>query len=258
MEKTITSTSNAYVKHLKKLQALKKYRDKEGCFVLEGERPVKDMLSYGIKPVKLILGENHKDFAYDGDVLRMTDNVMKYISDTSNPQNIMAEVKIPERSFAELLPEKYPLVVFSDGISDPGNLGTIIRTLDASGGGALVCGAGTVDLYNPKTIRSTMSSVFNVPSFTSYDNVKSLKALKNAGYKIIGTRMSDAEIYSDADFSSPSVIVMGSEAFGMSDDVKKMCDDFIKIPIDGKIESLNVAVAAGIIIYEARRKRKKL
>ena len=256
MYKIITSTSNAYVKHLKKLQTVKKYRDKEGLFVVEGERPVKDMLSYGIKPVKLILGEEYKKVDFDGDILYMTDNVLRYISDTSNPQSIMAEVKIPERSFSELLPEKYPIVVFSDGISDPGNLGTIIRTLDAAGGGALICGEGTVDLYNPKTVRSTMSSIFNVPSFISHDNVKTLETLKKAGYSVIGTRMENAEVYFDADFSRPLVTVMGSEAFGISDGVKKMCDSFIKIPMDGKIESLNVAVAAGIIIYEARRKRK--
>ena len=255
MENLISSTSNAYVKHLKKLQTSRKYREKEGSFVLEGERPVRDMLSYGIKPIRLILNEKHSSLSYNCDFLRMTDNVMKYVSDTESPQGIMAEVKIPKNSLSDISPETVPFVLFSDGISDPGNLGTIIRTLDAVGHSAIVLGTGTVDLYNPKTVRSTMSSIFNVPSFEAYDNKKALETLKKMGYKILGTRMTEAEIYTETDFSVPVVVVMGSEAFGMSREVADMCGGFVRIPIEGKIESLNVAVAAAIIAYEARRKR---
>ncbi|MBE7060703.1 MAG: RNA methyltransferase [Ruminococcaceae bacterium] len=257
MENLISSTSNPYVKHLKKLQTSRKYRETSGSFVLEGERPVKDMLSYGITPIKLILSEKHPSLSYKCETLRMTDNVMKYISDTESPQGIMAEVEIPKSSLSDISPETVPFVLFSDGISDPGNLGTIIRTLDAVSRSAIVLGTGTVDLYNPKTVRSTMSSLFNVPSFVAYDNKKALVTLKKMGYKILGTRMENAENYTESDFSEPVVVIMGSEAFGISRVTADMCDGFVKIPIEGKIESLNVAVAAAIISYEALRKRKK-
>ena len=167
----------------------------------------------------------------------------------------MAEFKMPKPSAEGINPEKLPLLFFSDGISDPGNLGTIIRTLVASGASGLILGQGSVDLYNPKTIRSTMASVFNLPVYNAGDTATVLKMLKNKGYKIIGTRMEEAVLYTEEDFTQPAVVVMGNEARGMSQQVMELCDGFVKIPIEGKIESLNVGVAAAIIAYEAHRQR---
>ncbi len=256
MEKIITSTSNQYIKHLKKLQTSKKYREEKGVFLLEGERPVRDAISYGINPKAiLVLDKRTGTMPNDVQVYRLPSNIMEYISDTKTPQGIMAEMEMPVWNAGELSPEKSPFLLFSDGISDPGNLGTIIRTLDGAGADGIVLGKGTVDLYNPKTVRSTMSSLFNVPCYRGVDSAETIKVLKTKGYKIVGTRMEGATLYSEADFSVPTVVVMGSEAEGMSKEVLKLCDEFVKIPLIGKIESLNVAVAAGIIAYEALRKK---
>ncbi|MDP4118978.1 MAG: RNA methyltransferase [Bacillota bacterium] len=255
MEKIITSTSNPYVKHLKKLQTSKKYREEKGIFVLEGERPVKDALSYGVKPEALLISENRREDFGEAVVYRLQDRVLEYISDTKTPQGIMAEIKMPVWDAKKISPESAPFLIFSDGISDPGNLGTIIRTIDAGGGGGIVLGQGTVDIYNPKTVRGTMSSLFNVPLYRSADNAQTINILKNKGYYIVGTRMENASLYTETDFKRPTVLVMGNEANGISDAVMKLYDEFVKIPIAGKIESLNVAVSAAVIIYEAVRQR---
>ena len=257
MENFISSTANPYVKHLKKLQNSSKYRAEKGTFVLEGLRPVQDAVSDGIVPEKVLVTESFKGKAPVKDVLVMSDRVAEFISDTRTPQGIMAEIKMPKPDASGLNPEKSPLLFFSDGVSDPGNLGTIIRTLEAAGVSGLVLGQGTVDLYNPKTVRSTMSSLFNLPIYHAGETAAVLALLKKKGYKLMGTRMEDAVVYTSADFTQPTVVIMGNEARGMSDEAMAACDGFVKIPIVGKIESLNVAIASGIIAYEAHRQRKK-
>ena len=256
MEKNLTSTSNSYIKHLKKLQTSSKYRAEKGTFVLEGQRPVQDALSYGIIPESVLISESYKGKVQADTVYRISDRVAEFLSDTKTPQGIMAEFKMPKPSAEGLNTENAPLLFFSDGISDPGNLGTIIRTLVASGASGLILGQGSVDLYNPKTIRSTMASVFNLPVYIPGNTVTVLKMLKNKGYKIAGTRMEDAVLYTETDLTVPTVVIMGNEARGISKEVAALCDEFIKIPIEGKIESLNVGVAAAIIAYEAHRQHK--
>ena len=257
MEKFISSTSNAYVKHLKKLQTSAKYRAEQGTFLLEGERPVKDALSYGIVPESILISEKYKGEVTAEKTFRITDRVAEYISDTKTSQGIMAEIKMPKWNAKEISTQNSPFLLFSDGISDPGNLGTIIRTLEGAGASGMISGRGTVDLYNPKTVRSTMSSLFNLPVYYAGDTAGVLRTLKKKGYRIVGTRMENAEIYTETDFSLPTVVVMGNEARGISQEAMAECDGFVKIPIVGKIESLNVAVASAVIAYEALRQRNK-
>ena len=132
-------------------------------------------------------------------------------------------------------------------------MGTIIRSLECAGASGVILGSGCVDLYNPKTIRSTMSALFNLPVYYAKDNTGVLKALKKKGYKIIGTRMEDALVYTGEDFTSPCIVIVGNEANGISKEVMECCDSFVKIPLCGKTESLNVAVASALISYEVLR-----
>ena len=257
MEKFIASTSNPYIKHLKKLQTSAKYRNEKGTFVLEGQKPVQDALSYGIVPEAVLLSESYKGEACAENIYRISQRVAEFVSDTKTPQGIMAEIKMPKPETEGITPEKSPILFFSDGISDPGNLGTIIRTLTAAGASGLILGKGTVDLYNPKTVRSTMSALFNLPIYHSGDTEAVLHILKKKGYKLMGTRMENAVTFTEADFKAPTVIIMGNEARGISEVAANACDEFIKIPIEGKIESLNVAVASAIIAYEVHRQRNK-
>ncbi len=257
MEKFISSTTNPYIKHLKKLQTSSKYRSDQGKFLLEGLRPIKDAINAGIIPEKVLVSESFKGNIQGGEVIRITDSIAKFLSDTISTQGIMVEMKMPKSNILELTPEKTSTVFFCDGVSDPGNLGTIIRTLEAAGNTCLVLGKGTVDLYNPKTVRSTMSAIFNLPIYFAEDSVSALNKLKQMGYKIAGTRMENANLYWEQNLVLPTVIVMGNEANGISGEVMNLCDEFIKIPISGKAESLNVAVATSVIAYEAVRQRSK-
>ncbi|MBQ3054310.1 MAG: RNA methyltransferase [Clostridia bacterium] len=254
MDKLISSITNSYIKHLKKLQTSRKYREQTGTFLLEGERPVTDAVNMGIIPVKIIITENYKGKAVQGDCLYITEKVGEYLSDTITPQGIMAEMKIPEYNAEDISPENSPFLVYSDGVSDPGNLGTIVRSLTGAGANGLILSKGSVDLYNPKTVRSTMSAIFSLPIYRT-KTAEVLNILKIKGYKIIGTRMEDAENYTDTDLTSPSVFVMGNEAKGISDEVMAVCDSFISIPLVGNIESLNVGVATSLVAYEVLRQK---
>ena len=257
LEKFISSTANPYIKHLKKLQTSSKYRNEQGKFLLEGLRPIKDAITAGNIPEKVLVSESFKGSVTGAEVIRITDSVARVLSDTVSTQGIMAEIKMPKSNISELTPGSAPTVFFCDGVSDPGNLGTIIRTLEAVGNTRLILGKGTVDLYNPKTVRSTMSAIFNLPIYFAEDSVSALEKLKQMGYKIAGTRMENATLYWEQNMKEPTVIVLGNEANGISGEVMNLCDEFIKIPINGKAESLNVAVAASVIAYETVRQRSK-
>lgn len=256
MEKIITSTSNSYIKHLKKLQTSSKYRAEKGTFVLEGQRPVQDALSYGIEPESILVSESYKGEIRADNLYRISNRVAEFISDTKTPQGIMAEFKMPKPGTEGLNIEKSPLLFLLDGVSDPGNLGTIIRTLEAAGVSGVILGQGSVDLFNPKTVRSTMAAIFNLPVYHGGETAAVIAMLKKKGYEIIGTRMENAVDYTEKDYTKPSVIIMGNEARGMSQQSINACDSFVKIPISGKIESLNVGIATAIIAYEAHRQRK--
>ena len=219
MEKFISSTTNPYIKHLKKLQTSSKYRNEQGKFLLEGLRPIKDAVAAGNIPEKVLVSESFKGNVTGVEVIRITEKVAKFLSDTISTQGIMAEMKMPKCNILELTPKNSPTVFFCDGVSDPGNLGTIIRTLEAAGNTSIVLGKGTVDLYNPKTVRSTMSAIFNLPIYFAGDSVSDIKTLKQMGYKIAGTRMENANLYWEQNLKEPTVIVMGNEANGISKEI---------------------------------------
>jgi len=246
---------NDFVKHIKKLQAKKSYRRETGSFVVEGLRLVKDGLS-GIHTV--VVSESFDASLISGlagkETITVTDKVFKEISDTVNPQGIMGIAKMCFVSEEEIDDEN-PFIIFCDAVADPGNMGTIIRTADAAGASAVVLGSGCVDLYNPKTVRSTMSSLFNVKIVETGSSIKTLEFFKNKGIRICGTTPSgNKDIYA-ADFKSPVVVVIGNEANGICSEILDLCDEKLKIPMLGSTESLNASVAAAVTMYEVLRQR---
>ncbi len=251
----ISSASNDFVKHIKKLQAKKSYRRETGSFVVEGLRLVKDGLSSVHTVVvsesfdaSLIAGLTGKE------IITVTDKVFKEISDTVNPQGVMGIAKMCSASEDDIT-DKNPFIIFCDAVADPGNMGTIIRTADAAGASAVVLGIGCVDLYNPKTVRSTMSSLFNVKLIETQHRIKTLENFKNKGIKILGTTPSgDKDIYA-ADFKGPVAVVIGNEANGICSEILDICDEKLKIPMLGSAESLNASVAAAVTMYEVLRQR---
>lgn len=251
----ISSASNDFVKHIKKLQAKKSYRRETGSFVVEGLRLVKD----GLKNIHTVVVSESFDASLISiptgkETITVTDKVFKEISDTVNPQGIMGIAKMCSVSEKEIDAEN-PFIIFCDAVADPGNMGTIIRTADAAGASAVVLGEGCVDLYNPKTVRSTMSSLFNVKIVETESSIKTLEFFGNKGIRICGTTPSgDKDIYA-ADFKGPIVVVIGNEANGICSEILDLCNEKLRIPMLGSTESLNASVAAAVTMYEVLRQR---
>ncbi len=266
----ITSKDNKICKYIKSLY-LKKNRDKNLECLIEGYRIVKDTLK-GDTPISFIAVND--DFIEDDNnihlleviknrdikVYKFNNNLFKNISDTKNSQGIIGVVKITKYKLQELINTgqgKLPIYIFCDEIQDPGNMGTIIRTGNAAGINAIFVSKACVDVYNPKTVRSTMATLFHTPIVKINNKLDALSLIKEAGIKIIVADTSAPDYYFNVDMTKPTMIVIGNEANGVSDTVKNMSDISVKIPIIGQAESLNAGVSTGIIVYELLRQRWK-
>ena len=187
----------------------------------------------------------------------VSDAVFKSVSETITPQGILAEVEMPkhrllEENFLEIAYEKtgkIKLLILED-TADPGNLGTIMRTAEAAGVTGVIMGKGTVDIFNPKVVRSTMGSIFRLP-FAYVDDLKAvILRLKRDGISFYATHLMGKESYRDISYSDKAGILIGNEARGLSDEIANLADTYVIIPMQGKVESLNAAVAAALMMYE--------
>lgn len=236
-----TSIDNKKIKEIKKLHQ-KKYRDKTGLFLVEGEHLVLEAFKMGYLE-ELIL-EQDTLFPLDIKNSYVTNDIIYYISEVESPQNVMGICR--KRDKEEIIGNRLLLL---DGIQDPGNLGTIIRSAVAFHTDMIILGSGTVDLYNPKVIRSSQGMVFHIPIIEA-DLVTLLPTLKDEGYQIMGTRVTHGKSLKTLEKKIKSAIIMGNEGNGISDSVADYCDEFLYIDMNSKCESLNVGVATSIILYE--------
>lgn len=257
MLQEIRGNQNPKIKKARSL-FLKKNRQKLNLFMVEGIKSVKDAITAGANIEMVFISESFEKETLDLSNFEsyvLPDTLFNGISDTKAPQGIMAVIKMNKN--LDLPDKKNGLYIYCDSVSDPGNLGTIIRTADAAGFDGIFLSEGCADLYSPKTIRSSMGSYFHIPI---YENIKKeqLEKLKKNGFKIYcGALSKNTIMYTDADFCKPMIIVVGNEANGISEKILKIADECIKIPIFGKAESLNVGVAAAILMYEAKRQRNE-
>ena len=251
----ITSKSNNVYKTVKKLNS-KSQREKNKMYILEGARLVHDAISNGAKIEYVIISSDYKGETPEGvNVYEFDKKLFDDIKDTQNSQGIIAVAKIESNDF---LPEKLndkKLIVYLDGISDPGNMGTIIRTCDGAGVDMIVLSDNCTDIYSPKTIRSTMSSIYNIPVCFDKNQKETINILKENGFNIICTDLKATKYHYELDLTQKCVIVIGNEANGINDDLLNSSDINTKIPIIGKCESLNAAVACSIMVYEALRQK---
>ena len=241
----ITSLENENVKKWKKL-CKKKYRDEYGIYLVEGEHLVEEAYKSGVLDKVLVLdGEN---YSYDN-VIYVSYEVMKAISSLDTPNKIMGVCKKKENN--EIIGKRFLLL---DGIQDPGNLGTIVRSAVAFNIDTIILSNETVDLYNPKVLRSTQGMIFHTNIF-SYDIVAFINILKSMGITVYGTDVNngiDVRDFSSSDKKS-FALVMGNEGNGVSSEVKKLCDKNLYINMSDKVESLNVGIATSILLYELGR-----
>ena len=241
---------------MQRLRSLKdaKARREAGLFLVEGEVMIREALGCGLKLRELAAEETHADFAREvcGGVRGciVTRSLLETICDTRTPQGVCAAFEVPEAMRIEDLPER---IVALDGVQDPGNLGTIWRTADAAGFQALLLGAGGADPLSPKVQRAAMGSGFRVPFCHAPELAEALTALRKRGYRVFASDLSGADFYARPDAGEKFVLVIGNEARGISDAVREAADCRVKLPMRGGAESLNAAVAAGIMMYELMR-----
>lgn len=256
----ITSKENNTIKDIKKLKD-KKYRNETGRFIIEGFRFVEEGLKSSFTIDKIIVKESvvekFKDKFQDyidnnEDKIYVTsDSIFKTIAATENSQGVLAAVKINN----ELHTAKEGIYILIDKVQDPGNLGTIIRTAHSAGCAGIIMTKGTVDLYNEKTLRSTMGSIFNIALIQDNENLEFTKELLNKNYNLICSSLQTDKNFYEVDLVSNSMIAVGNEGNGISDEVMELATQKVKIPMLGSTESLNVAIAASIMIYEGVRQR---
>lgn len=247
----ITSQNNPKYKYFKSLQQ-KKERMKNREYVVEGIKSVNDAKNSDKEITAIIISETFKcdTSLFNAPLYKFTDSLFNKLCDTKTPQGIMAVLKMEDDS--DFIPEKNKSYVYCDGVSDPGNVGTIIRTADAAGFDGVILSKGSVDIYAPKTVRASMGSFFNIKLITE-KTVEDIKEYKKMGFSLIGGVLSDNSIdYRDVKYTPSSIIIIGNEANGISKEVSDLCVH-TKIPIYGNAESLNAGVAGGILMYEWSR-----
>ncbi|MBQ9658226.1 MAG: RNA methyltransferase [Clostridia bacterium] len=259
----ISSKDNEIVKHVKKLSE-KKYRDQMQEYLIEGIKLIEEAIQEKAVISKIIICEEctknleiSKNLMYEiakYECIYVTEKIFKSLSQVTNPQGILAIIKKePEKLKIEYNDD---IIVALDDIQDPGNLGTILRTVDSVGLNQIIVTKGTADVYNPKVVRSTMGAIFRVKVIEVEDLEESIKEMQKNGFKLMVTSLQTDKTIYDVDYNK-KIIVIGNEANGVAQNIQKLANERVIIPMLGKTESLNASVATGIILYEYVRNKVK-
>ena len=262
----ITSLHNKEIKETAALLARKKERDRRGLFVVEGPKMFGEAPMERIERVYLAQSAAAQMYEKYGDRLSglscetVSDEVFVRMSDTKTPQGILCLVRQQHYNIEEILrenKEKQMLFIILEDIQDPGNLGTIFRTAEAAGADGVIMSSWTADIYNPKTIRSTMGSVYRVPFFHVDQMEEAVRRLQKAGVAVYAAHLGGTAAYDACDYQKSTAFLIGNEAKGLREETAACADARITIPMAGKVESLNEAVASSILLFEAARQRRK-
>lgn len=257
----ISSKDNEIVKQIKKLKD-KKYRDIENAYIVEGIKLVKEALQENANIKQIVLCDDcekveniSKELMYEiakHNCIYVTNKIFKYISEVQAPQGILAVIE--KNNANGEIDYNEDIIVALDDIQDPGNLVTILRTVDSIGLKQILVSKGTADSYNPKVVRSTMGAIFRVKIIECENLEQTLKEIKKHKFKIVVSSLqTDNSVY-DIKYNK-KVVVIGNEANGVEKSIQEISDEKIKIPMLGKTESLNASVATGIILYEYVRQK---
>jgi len=253
----ISSNQNPSVKLARSLKD-RKARVAEGKFLVEGAVMIREAVSCGLKMHMLFVREGEESFADEmqgkcRDIYIVPDRLMTQICDTQTPQGVCAVFSLPETTAVDQLPDR---IVALDGVQDPGNVGTIWRTADAAGFGAVIFGKGSADGWSPKVQRSSMGSGFRLKHMVSDDLAATLAELRGRGYRVIASLLDGEPFFEREDVGGKYVLIVGNEAKGISQAVREQADVKLKLPMYGGAESLNAAVAAAIMMYDLVRFEK--
>lgn len=255
----IESEDNSRLKLVRKL-ATKKHRDQEGRFIIEGINLVEEAIRKHVQLDMIIMAE---DFRYDEDRLRLSDiaelcvvsrAIYEKLSDAGNGSGVMAVARKQAYTVENLdeLSDSANVLVL-DRVQDPGNIGTMIRTAVAAGYELVVVCKGTADIYSPKVLRATAGMVFHIPMFFTNDAKETAEQMQRIGKRLCVTVPRGGVPYFERDLSKGVALVIGNEGNGISDELIELADEKLTIPMNGEIESLNAAISAAILMYEAVR-----
>lgn len=264
----IASTANARIKQLVQWQTRAKERKKDGVFVAEGLKMLEEAPDTMIREIylaeelekRLANSENEKEQLLWNKICRIgyetvTAEVMKKAADTQTPQGALVVLTQPSYDLEELLNVKNGLYLLLEDIQDPGNLGTMFRTGEGAGITGIIMTKNTVDVFNPKTIRSTMGSVYRVPFIYVETLSEVLDKMKQKGIATYAAHLAGKTYYDSFSFTGSTAFLVGNEGNGLKKETADAADFYLKIPMEGQLESLNAAVAAALLLYETHRQR---
>lgn len=265
MSLEITSPTNNNIKHVKSLHK-KKYREAYDEFLIDGLRIIEHALDNNAEFKAIYYHEeivnyerNYKLFKKIHDkninLYKINNKILRDIATTDNPQGILGVIKRKYYSLKDIINNEKFFLIILDRLQDPGNVGTIIRTADAAGADGLIALKGTVDIYNSKTIRSTMGSIFTMPIVHVDDLGELVNTLEIHNSDIISTSLEAEKYHFEVEYGNKNAIIIGNEGNGICDELIGSSNVKVKIPMFGNAESLNASVASGIIIYELVRQK---
>ena len=256
----ITSAANPQIKETSALVSKHKARRESGLFAAEGIKLYKEAPEELIE--KLFVSEsfekNCSGLLEGREYVSVKDEIFVRMCDTKTPQGIMTVLKQPEHELGEMFPlDKDPFIVILENVQDPGNIGTIIRTAEGAGVTGVIMTRGCADIFAPKTIRSTMGSVFRVPFIYTDDIEETVLTLKQKGVRIYAAHLKGTTDFDEPAYSGGTALCIGNEGNGLTDELTQSCDVLLKIPMEGKLESLNASAAAAVLMYTVYRKSDK-
>ena len=260
----ITSTSNPRIRQLIALQEKAKKRREENCFLAEGIKMLREAPESWIREIFLTNEALYKLQKEEAETFQkinrtgyelLSDEVMKRASDTQTPQGVITVLDRPSYEPDELLADSEGTFLLLENLQDPGNLGTIVRTGEGAGVRGIIMTADTVDIFNPKTIRSTMGSVYRVPFIYVETLTEVVEKMKEKNIPVYAAHLKGQKNYYEFDYRKGCAFLIGNEGNGLKKETANLADDYLKIPMQGQVESLNAAIAASVLMYEAYRQR---
>jgi len=260
----ITSVVNARVKQVVQWQTKAKERKKDKIFLAEGLKMFEEAPEGWIREIYIeetVLDKLDRVSSIYNKLEKIgyevvTKEVFQKMSDTQTPQGILMVLQRPDYSLEKLLKVENPLFVVLEDLQDPGNLGTIVRTGEGAGVTAVLMSKNTVDIFNPKTIRATMGSIYRVPFVYVEDIEDTIRSLHNANVKTYAAHLAGKDYYDSFSFKEGTAFLIGNEGNGLKKSTADAAFSYIKIPMEGQVESLNAAIATSLLMYEAHRQRR--
>ncbi len=256
---TITSAQNPKIKNLLLLQEKSRARKEQGLFVVEGRRELEHCIEAGLRVRTVFVCEEISPSVIpsaveESRVIRVPEALYRKIAYRDSTEGIVAEVEYRTIGLEDLKLPENPLIVVLEAVEKPGNLGAVLRTADAAGADAVIVADPLTDLYNPNLIRASIGAVFTVPTVPA-PTEDVIPWLKARGIQILTAQLQDSSLYYDVDMKRGTAIVMGTESTGLTQPWREAADAHIRIPMLGRLDSLNVSVSASILVYEAVRQR---